>query len=64
MLGEGNFNQNYIFFPYVTELLYYIGIAFSNSKEIGKCHCGLGTKSVNGSGVLKVILNVPIEKKP
>ena len=64
MLEEGNFNQNYVFSPYVTELLYYIGIAFSNSKEICKCHCTLRTKSIKGSRVLKVILNVPMEKKP
>lgn len=64
MLGEGNFNQNYIFSPYMTELLYCIGTAFSNSKEIDKCHCNLRTKSVKGSVVLKVIFNVLMENKP
>lgn len=48
----------------MTKLLYYIGTVFSNSKEIDKCHCSLRTKSVKGSKVLKVILNVPMQKKP
>lgn len=64
MLGEESFNQNYVFSLYMTELLYNTGIAFSNSKEIGKSHCSLGTKFVKGSRVSKVILNVPMEKKP
>lgn len=46
------------------ELLYCVGIAFTNSKETDKYHCNLRNKSVKGPIVLKVIFNVPMENKP